>query len=135
MLFFSTFSTFFSHCSDLVFALCAVVAPSFTLWRYRDLKQRGFVNSRAQLKQMIDKYNFPSGKLLSPNCRTWTDVEVIAYYETRPSERKPAPIIPRDHSPQTLNEDDLRKPWEDTEPPVKGRRGRPRKADRVEAEA
>ena len=45
--------------SDLVFALCAVAAPAFTLWRYRDLKERGFVNSRAQLKKMIDEYGFP----------------------------------------------------------------------------
>ena len=118
----------------LSFALCAIAAPpSFVLWRYRDLKERGFVNSRAQLKKMIDEYDFPEGRLLSPNTRTWTDLEVIEYYETRPSERKaapssqpPAPIDPNDPKPWD---------WEGNEPAAKGRRGRPPKNKNVGAEA
>jgi hypothetical protein len=103
--------------SDLVFALCAVAAPAFTLWRYRDLRERGFVKSRAQLKKMIDEYGFPEGKLLSPNTRTWTDQEVIAYYEACPSERKAPPSL---QPPAPPNADDPR-PW-DWEGPAKGRR-------------
>ena len=131
MSFFSTFfSTLFSLCPDLGFALCAVAAPAFTLWRYRDLKERGFVKSRAQLKKMIDEYGFPEGKLLSPNTRTWTDQEVVAYYEACPSERKAAPSS---QPLAPLNADEPR-PW-DWESPVKGRRGRPPKNKNVGAEA
>ena len=55
----------------LTFALCAIAAPaltppSFMLWRYRDLKMRGFVTSRAMLKIMIEQYGFPAGKRLAP---------------------------------------------------------------------
>jgi ATP-dependent 26S proteasome regulatory subunit len=81
------------------------------LWRYRDLKQRGVVNNRPQLKKLIDEYGFPPGKLLSPNTRVWTDQEIFDYYAGCPSERKPAPVV--------------------TNPPSKwkGQRGRPRKAE------
>ena len=110
----------------LTFALCAIAAPSFTpppfmLLRYRDLKARGFVNSRAQLKQMIDKYGFPAGKMLSPNCRTWTEAEVLAYYESRPSDRKDTQQL-------------IEKPWDWNAPRGK-RRGRPPKQKPTEATA
>ena len=86
---------------------------SFLLWRYRDLKARGVVNSRAMLKLMIDKYGFPEGKMLSPNCRTWTEAEVLAYYAARPSECKDTRPSMNKH------------PWDWHAP--RGRRGRPPK--------
>ena len=117
--------------SDLVFALCAVAAPAFTLLRYHDLKERGFARSRAQLKKMIDEYGFPAGKMLSPNCRVWTDREVIAYYESCPSERKAGPSL---QTPASLNPNDP-KPWDGgPEPVVKARRGRPPKNKHIGAE-
>ena len=129
-----------SFASYLAFALCSIAVPPFTLWRYRDLKERGFVKSRAQLKKMIDEYGFPEGKLLSPNTRTWTDLEVISYYETRPSERKPGPLSqppaldgpkPWDGPPEIDWPDTGRKPAAS----VKGRRAPPPKNKRTGAEA
>ena len=99
---------------------------TFTLWRYRDLKERGFCNSRAQLKRMVDFHGFPTGRLLSPNVRTWTAEEVLTYYDTRPSERKSTPS-------------NLPKPWNwegtkaDGTPRKRG--GRPRKHKPAEAAA
>jgi hypothetical protein len=57
---------------------------SLRLNRYRDLKARGIVTSWVQLKRMIEFYGFPPGKMLTPNCRTWTDQEIDAYYASRP---------------------------------------------------
>jgi hypothetical protein len=73
----------------------------FHLLRYADLKERGIVKSRAQLKQMIDNYGFPSGKLISPNVRTWTTEEVAAYYDACPTERKSISInLPSKQNPR-----------------------------------
>jgi hypothetical protein len=110
----------------LTFALCAIAAPaltppSFMLWRYRDLKLRGFVTSRAMLKIMIEQYGFPAGKMLTPNCRTWTQEEVLAYYASRPSDKKDT---------SQLNAE----PW-DWHAPRGKRRGRPPKNKNVGAEA
>ena len=65
----------------LTFAICAIAAPaitpaSFRLWRFSDLKARGLVNSRAQLKLMVELYGFPPGKMLTPNARVWVADEV-----------------------------------------------------------
>ena len=73
-----------------------------TYRRYSELKARGLVKNRTQLKNMIEKYGFPPGRLLSPNVRVWTDEEIDTYVDNSPVEPKAAPN-------------------------VKGRRGRPRK--------
>jgi hypothetical protein len=54
------------------------------LLRFRDLKARGVVDSWAQLRRLIDHCEFPTGKLLSPNCRTWDEQEIDAWYAARP---------------------------------------------------
>ena len=101
----------------LTFAICAIAAPaitpaSFRLWRFSDLRARGLVNSRAQLKLMVELYGFPPGKMLTPNARVWVADEVIAYYESRTSELKDVSFLHRN----------------DAKP--KGRRGRPSKSRR-----
>ena len=62
-----------------------------TYRRYADLKARGVVKNRTQLKNMIEKYNFPRGRLISPNVRVWTDEEIDTYIDSRPVEAKPVP--------------------------------------------
>ena len=83
--------------------------------RYGDLLAAGIVRNRITLNSRINKPKkgfppFPPGKRTGPNERTWGENEVQAWVDACPVEPKPAPI-------------------------VRGRRGRPRKADRVEAGA
>jgi hypothetical protein len=72
--------------------------------RFRDLKARGIVNNRPTLQNWIRDRGFPIGQLTGPNSRTWSEEEVQAWIDSRPTAPKLAPI-------------------------VKGRRGRPRKAE------
>jgi hypothetical protein len=76
--------------------------------RYRDFFAAGLFKNRASLGNAIKKYGFPVGKLTGPNTRTWGEREVQRWIDSRPTEPKPAPVVKR-------------------------RRGRPRKADSVEA--
>lgn len=61
------------------------------LLRFKDLQERGVVPNRVTLKNWIDSGNFPPGRLIGPNTRAWTDVEIAAYLESRPTGRKPWP--------------------------------------------
>jgi hypothetical protein len=56
------------------------------LFRFRDLKERGIVNSWPQLKRLQELHDFPLGRMLSPNTRAWTESEVNAWIESRPIE-------------------------------------------------
>jgi predicted DNA-binding transcriptional regulator AlpA len=60
------------------------------LLRFRDLQERGIVKSWPQLKRLTEKYGFPKGRMISPNIRTWTEAEVDAWFESRPT-TGPAP--------------------------------------------
>ena len=55
-----------------------------TLLRFRNLKDRGIVNSWPQLKRLQELHGFPLGRLLSPNVRVWTEEEIDAYIASRP---------------------------------------------------
>lgn len=59
------------------------------LLRYPDLVARGVVRSRMTLKRIIDFHGFPQGRLITPNCRVWTEEEIEAYEAARPVARKP----------------------------------------------
>jgi predicted DNA-binding transcriptional regulator AlpA len=72
--------------------------------RFRDLKERGIVNSWAMLKIRVERDGFPPGTKLGPNTRAWREDKVQAWLDSRP----------------TAIKRDLPKPT--------GRRGRPRKA-------
>jgi predicted DNA-binding transcriptional regulator AlpA len=74
--------------------------------RYADLLALGIVNNRTTLKNWIRDRGFPLGQLTGPNSRTWGEDEVEAWLAVRPTAPKPTPF-------------------------AEGRRGRPRKAERV----
>jgi hypothetical protein len=80
--------------------------------RYRDLKERGIVDSWAQLANLIRKCGFPAGRMLSPNCRIWDEQdEIEPWLASRPVE-----------GPEPRGA-------------AKGRRGRPRKIAAAETAA
>jgi predicted DNA-binding transcriptional regulator AlpA len=54
------------------------------LLKFRDLVRRNIVSNRPQLKRLQKRHGFPLGKMLSPNCRTWTESEIREWYEARP---------------------------------------------------
>jgi predicted DNA-binding transcriptional regulator AlpA len=60
------------------------------LIRYNDLVARGVVASRMTLWRLICEYNFPEGKLITPNARAWDEAEVDAWIASRPTARKPS---------------------------------------------
>jgi hypothetical protein len=62
-----------------------------TQLRFRDLKAKGIVNNWGTLRDWIINRDFPRGRLLGPNIRTWDEGEVVAWLESRPSESKPVP--------------------------------------------
>jgi hypothetical protein len=65
--------------------------PLPNLNRFADLKAKGYVDSREQLKNLIENYGFPAGKLISPNIRVWDDESIRLWFESRPTEIK-APL-------------------------------------------
>jgi predicted DNA-binding transcriptional regulator AlpA len=60
------------------------------LLRYSDLVERGVVASRMTLWRLIREYDFPAGKLITPNARAWDEEEVNEWIATRPSAPKPS---------------------------------------------
>ena len=56
--------------------------------RYSDLRERGLFRSRMTLKRAIDEGRFPSGRLVSPNARAWTEEEADLYVAGCPTARK-----------------------------------------------
>ena len=57
--------------------------------RFRDLRERGIVNSWPSLTIKIETQGFPPGRKLGPNTRAWTESEITAWVDSRPSDRKP----------------------------------------------
>src|ERR1700722_12042096 len=64
--------------------LSRMFPPMIKLLRFRDLKERGIVSSWAQLRNLTERSEFPRGRMISSNCRCWTEVEIGAWFETRP---------------------------------------------------
>ena len=54
--------------------------------RFRDLQERGVVDSWPQLKRLQEKYGFPLGRMLAPNTRCWDEAEVDVWIASRPVE-------------------------------------------------
>jgi hypothetical protein len=61
------------------------------LWRFKDLKAAGIVNSRMTLKRLIDSGRLAPGRLISPNARAWTDEEIESLVANAPTARKETP--------------------------------------------
>jgi len=55
-----------------------------TLLRFKDLAASGIVKNWPQLKNLVDKHGFPSGFMLSTNCRVWYSDEIDAWLKSRP---------------------------------------------------
>jgi predicted DNA-binding transcriptional regulator AlpA len=58
-----------------------------TFIRFPVLKERGIVDSWAQVNRLQKNFGFPSGRLISPNCRAWTEEEIAAWLAQRPTEK------------------------------------------------
>jgi hypothetical protein len=56
-----------------------------TVWRFADLKAHGICNNYTQLRRLQNFYGFPVGRMVGGQTRTWTEEEVIAWYNARPS--------------------------------------------------
>jgi predicted DNA-binding transcriptional regulator AlpA len=54
------------------------------LLRFRDLKARGIANSWTMLKLRIERDGFPSGRMIGPNSRAWSEEEIDDWYKSRP---------------------------------------------------
>ena len=52
--------------------------------RVRHLQQQGVVDSRMMLERLKD-FGFPPGKLLTPRMRVWTQREIDAWLDSRPT--------------------------------------------------
>jgi hypothetical protein len=65
--------------------------PTMKKVRFHDLREQGIVNNWPQLRNLIRKYGFPAGHMLSPNCRVWDqEDEVEPWLASRPT-AGPAP--------------------------------------------
>jgi predicted DNA-binding transcriptional regulator AlpA len=62
--------------------------------RFPDLVDAGIVANRVTLARMI-KSGFPPGRLLGPNTRAWTEIEIQTWLDARPVERAPE-VAPRE---------------------------------------
>jgi predicted DNA-binding transcriptional regulator AlpA len=59
--------------------------------RYADLLELGVVTNRVTLSNWIRRRGFPTGQMTGPNSRTWSEVEVQAWLDSRPTAPKPVP--------------------------------------------
>jgi hypothetical protein len=84
-----------------------------TVWlHFRDLQERRIVDSWAQLRNLIQKQDFPRGRMFGPNTRVWDEEnEIEPWLASRPI----AGPTPRDAA--------------------KASRGRPRKTEATERKA
>jgi predicted DNA-binding transcriptional regulator AlpA len=51
--------------------------------RFKDLKERGVVNGRDHLNELVEKHGFPAPFRLSHKSLVWADDEVDAWIETK----------------------------------------------------
>ena len=58
--------------------------------RFRDLEALGVVCNRVTLRNWIIHHGFPPGQLTGPNSRTWSEEEVQAWLDRRPTASKKA---------------------------------------------
>jgi predicted DNA-binding transcriptional regulator AlpA len=62
--------------------------------RYPDLVEAGIVRNRVTLSNWIHHQGFPEGQLTGPNTRSWSQAEVEAWLQSRPTDLKPTPTAP-----------------------------------------
>jgi hypothetical protein len=110
------------------------------LLRYLNLVERGIVNNRTSLRNLIEEGGFSEGFLLGPNSRAWWEDEVEEWLANRPTARKPAPVLKPGSRPGRPSKAELAAraaaaqlatppPASTPAPLVKRRPGRPSKAE------
>jgi hypothetical protein len=57
---------------------------------FKDLKERGIVDSWAQLGHLIESHDFPTGFYLGSNTRVWNEIDVDDWLVNRPTDRRVA---------------------------------------------
>jgi predicted DNA-binding transcriptional regulator AlpA len=70
--------------------------------RFADLRRLGVVKNRQTLQNWIKDRGFPSGALLSPHCRSWSEAEVQAWLDARPASPKVMPVGNRRGRPRKI---------------------------------
>jgi predicted DNA-binding transcriptional regulator AlpA len=63
-------------------------------FRFADLKAAGLVKNRPTLNRWIEREGFPVGHMAGKNSRVWTEQEVMQWFRSRPSARKPVAVGP-----------------------------------------
>ena len=58
-----------------------------TYLRFADLKTRGIVTNWVTLRNRIKSSNFPSGRLIGPNARGWSEQEIDDWLASRPTDK------------------------------------------------
>jgi predicted DNA-binding transcriptional regulator AlpA len=58
------------------------------LYRFKDLAQLG-VRNYPTLNRWIETQGFPKGRLLGENTRVWTEAELLAWFDSRPTDPPP----------------------------------------------
>ena len=66
------------------------------LLKFADLKERRIAENHPHLKELIDKWGFPSGFWTGPNSHRWWEDEIENWLNARPTER---PRVKRDDHP------------------------------------
>ena len=62
-----------------------------TFLRFRDIKARQIADSWSQLKNLQEKFGFPTGRLIGPHTRAWTENEIADWLASRPTEKLATP--------------------------------------------
>jgi predicted DNA-binding transcriptional regulator AlpA len=60
------------------------------LIRFKHLKERGIVDSWAQLSNLVQKHGFPCGFYLGSNTRVWRESEIEDWLANRPTTQRAA---------------------------------------------
>jgi len=59
--------------------------------RFRDLQDAGIITSWPMLTRRMERDGFPPGRKLGPNTRVWSEDEIQAWLDGRPTARKAGP--------------------------------------------
>ncbi len=96
------------------------------LARFRDLKERGIVDSWAQLDNLIKKCGFPPGRMLSPKTRVWDEEnEIEPWFAAARPKARPRAAPRRSLRAARLRTASAKPPAKPPPPNKNGRRVRP----------